>query len=145
MVASVVVQCLGMIFTESITLGPDMLVQMTEQVKLIREKMKATQDRQKSYADLRRRPDEWVGDKVLFRVSPMKGVVRFGACGKLSPRFIGPYDIVERIRKLAYRLALPNVMGKVHDVFHISQLKRYVAASSHVLDPEQLKLDESLT
>ena len=75
----------------------------------------------------------------------MKGVVRFGAHGKLSPRFIGPYDIVEKVGKLAYRLALPNALGKVHDVFHISQLKRYVAASSHVLDPEPLELDESLT
>ncbi|XP_057545924.1 uncharacterized protein LOC130824918 [Amaranthus tricolor] len=95
--------------------------------------MKAAQDIQKSYNDLRRWPDEFeAGDKVLLRVSPMKGVVRFGARRKLSPRFIGPYDIVEKVGKLAYRLALPNALGKVHDVFHISQLKRYVAASSHV-------------
>ncbi|XP_057529831.1 uncharacterized protein LOC130808371 [Amaranthus tricolor] len=89
---------------------------------------------------------EWqVGDKILLPVSPMKGVVRFGARGKLSPRFIGPYDIMEKVGKLAYRLALPNALVKVHDVFHISQLKRYVAASSHVLDSEALELDESLT
>ena len=80
-----------------------MLVQMTEQVMLIREKMKAAQDRQKSYADLRRRPDEFeAGDKYLLRVSSMKGVVRFGARGMLSPCFIGPYDIVEKVGKLAY-------------------------------------------
>ena len=102
-------------FTESITLGPDMLVQMTEQVKLIRKKMKAAQDRQKSYADLRHRPKEYVvGDKVLHGVSPMKGVVRLGARGKLSPRFISPYDILEKVGKLAYRLALPNALCKVH-------------------------------
>ena len=75
----------------------------------------------------------------------MKGVVRFGARGKLSPRFIGPYDIVEKVGKLAYRLALPNALGKVHDVFHISRLKCYVAASSHVLDPKPSDLDENLS
>ncbi|XP_057526497.1 uncharacterized protein LOC130805729 [Amaranthus tricolor] len=63
----------------------------------------------------------------------MKGVVRFGARGKLSPCFIGPYDIVEKVGKLANRLALPNALGKVHNVFHISQLKRYVAAFSHLV------------
>jgi hypothetical protein len=112
-------------FTESITLGLDMLVQMTEQVKLIREKMKAAQDRQKSYSDLHRRPDEYaVGDKVLLRVSSVTGMVRFGARGKLRPRFIGLYDIVEKIGKLAYRLAVPNALVKVHNVFNIFQLKR---------------------
>lgn len=75
----------------------------------------------------------------------MKGVVRIGARGKLSPRFIGPYDILEKAGKLAYRLALPNTLGKVHDVFHISQLKCYIAASSHVLDLEPLDLDENLS
>ncbi|XP_057538061.1 uncharacterized protein LOC130815589 [Amaranthus tricolor] len=91
--------------------------------------MKAAQDRQKSYANLRRRPNELeVGDKVLLCVSPMKGVVRFGARGKLSPRFLGPYDIVEKVRKLAYRLSLPNAL-----------------AFSHVLDLEALELDENLT
>ncbi|XP_057518505.1 uncharacterized protein LOC130799432 [Amaranthus tricolor] len=91
--------------------------------------MKAAQDRQKSYADLRRRPNEFeVGDKVLLCVSLMKEVVRFGARGKLSPCFIGPFDIVEKVGKLAYRLALPNAL-----------------AFSRVLDPEASELDESLT
>ena len=74
------------------TLGPDLLIQMTEHVKLIRARMKAAQDCKKSYADLKRHPEEFkVGDRVLLRVAPMHGVVRFGASGKLSPRFIGPY------------------------------------------------------
>ncbi|XP_057540626.1 uncharacterized protein LOC130818470 [Amaranthus tricolor] len=108
--------------------------------------MKAVEDRQKSYADLQHQPDEFEeADKVLLRVSPMKGVVRCGARGMLSPRFIGPYDILEKVGKLAYQLALPNALGKVHYVFHISQLKRYVVASSHVLNLEPLEHDESLT
>ena len=133
-------------FSESVTLGPAMLEEMADQVKMIRERLKAAQDRQKSYADLKRRPDEFaVGDFVLLRVSPMKVVMRFGKRGKLSPKFIGPYEITEKVGKVAYRLALPNELGKVHDVFHISQLKRYVPDKSHVLDPEPLDLDENLS
>ena len=115
-------------------------------VRLVRDHLKAAQDRQKSYADLKRRPEEFiVGERVLLRVSPMRGVVRFGARGKLSPRFIGPYEILERVGKVTYRLALPNSLEKVHDVFHVLQLKRYQAATSHVLDLEPLDLDTSLS
>ncbi|XP_057529736.1 uncharacterized protein LOC130808273 [Amaranthus tricolor] len=110
------------------------------------DRMKAAQDRQKSYANLKRCPEEFeVGEQVLLRVSLMLGVVRFGTCGKLSPRFIGPYEILERVGKLAYRLTLPNSLEKVHDVFHVSQLKRYLAAASHVLDLETVELDETLS
>ena len=133
-------------FTEAVTLGPELLFQMAEKVRLIRDRLKAAQDCQKSYADLKRQPDEFtVGEWVLLHVSPMRGVVRFGAYGKLSPRFIGPYEILERVGKVAYRLALPNSLEKVHDVLHVSQLKRYHAAASHVLDPEPLDLDTSLS
>ena len=86
-----------------------------------------------------------MGERLLLRVSPMHGVIRFGTRGKLSPRFIGPNEILERVGKVAYRLALPNSLEKVHDVFHVSQLKRYHAAASHVLDPEPLDLDTSLS
>ncbi|XP_057543885.1 uncharacterized protein LOC130823278 [Amaranthus tricolor] len=71
--------------------------------------------------------------------------MRFGKRGKLSPKFIGAYEVTEKVGKVAYRLALPNELGKVHDVFHISQLKRYVSDKSHVLDPEPLDLDENLS
>ncbi|XP_057522590.1 uncharacterized protein LOC130802599 [Amaranthus tricolor] len=71
--------------------------------------------------------------------------MRFGKRGKLSPKFIGPYEVTEKVGKVPYRLALPNELGKVHDVFHISQLKRYVPDKSHVLDPEPLDLDENLS
>jgi hypothetical protein len=73
---------------------------------------------------------------VLLRVSPMRGVVRFSTHGTLSPRFIGPYEILERVGKVAYWLAFPKSLEKAHDVFHVSRLKRYHAAGSHVLDPE---------
>ena len=86
-----------------------------------------------------------MGKRVLLRVSPMRRVVRFGARGKLSPRFIGPYEILKRVGQVAYRLALPNSLEKVHDVFHVSQLKRYHAAASHVLDPKPLELDTFLS
>ncbi|XP_057540678.1 uncharacterized protein LOC130818528 [Amaranthus tricolor] len=71
--------------------------------------------------------------------------MRFGKKGKLSPKFIGPYEVTEKVGKVAYRLALPNELGKVHDVFHISQLQRYIPDKSHVLDPEPLDLDENLS
>ncbi|XP_021752467.1 uncharacterized protein LOC110717973 [Chenopodium quinoa] len=114
-------------------------------VKKVRE-IQAAQDRQKSYADLKRREEEFeVGDKVLLKVSPMKGVMRFGKKEKLSPKYIGPHEILQRIGKVAYRLALPMELSKVHDVFHVSQLRRYIPDKSHVLQPETIELDQSLT
>ncbi|XP_042448934.1 uncharacterized protein LOC122033838 [Zingiber officinale] len=91
-------------------------------------------DRQKSYADRRRRLLEFsVGDHVFLRVSPTKGVKRFGLRGKLAPRYIGPFEILERIGAVAYRLALPPSLAGVHDVFHVSMLRRYVPDPTHVL------------
>ncbi|XP_057535206.1 uncharacterized protein LOC130813394 [Amaranthus tricolor] len=86
-----------------------------------------------------------VGDGLLLRVSPKRGVVRFGARGKLSPRFISPHEILERVDKMDYRLALPDSLEKVHDLFHVSQLKTYFATTSHVLDPEPLELHTNLS
>ncbi|XP_057519146.1 uncharacterized protein LOC130799886 [Amaranthus tricolor] len=129
----------------TVVVGPPLIQEMIEQFQLIRKRMKAAQDRQKSYADQRRRPLEFqVGDKVFLRVSPTRGVMRFGKKGKLSPRFIGPYEILERIGEVAYRLALPASIDRVHDVFHVSQLRQYIWDDSHVLQPEQLTLDDTL-
>ncbi|XP_031099729.1 uncharacterized protein LOC116003930 [Ipomoea triloba] len=129
-----------------VILGPEYLQDMTEKVKLIQERMKAAQDRQKSYADLRRQSVEFQeGDKVLLKISPTKGIMRFGKKGKLSPRYIGPYEVLERIGILAYRLALPAVLDRVHNVFHVSQLRKYVHDASHVLQPEVVTLDENLS
>lgn len=130
---------------DHVTLGPDYIQQVREEVNLIRKNMKAAQDRQKSYADPKRRDVEFaVGDRAFLRVSPMRGVFRFGQKGKLSPKYVGPYDVVERVGPSAYRLDLPAEVGDVHRVFHVSQLKRYVSHPSHVLQPERLKLQPTL-
>ena len=89
-------------------LGPDLVQETTERVKIIRQRLLTTQSRQKSYTDQRRRPLEFaVGDHVFLKVQPRRGVVRFGKKGKLSPRYIGPFEILQRIGEVAYRLALP--------------------------------------
>jgi hypothetical protein len=97
-------------------------------VRVIKERMSATQSRKKSDADNRRRPLEFeVGDCVFLKVSPMRSVMRFGKKGKLSPRFVGSFKITQRVGKLAYRIALPPDMVKTHDVFHVSMLRKYIA------------------
>ncbi|XP_074277151.1 uncharacterized protein LOC141600799 [Silene latifolia] len=104
---------------EAVVLGPQMVQDMIEQLHLIRQKMKAAQDRQKSYAYLHRRDIEFeVGDKVLLKVSPMHGVMRFGKREKLSQKFVGPYEILDRIGEVAYRIALPPALDRVYNVFH---------------------------
>jgi len=107
--------------------------------------MKAVQSCQKSYADRRRRPLEFqVGDQVFLRVSPTKGVVRFGKAGKLSPRYIGSYPVIQRIREVAYRLELPVELRRVHAVFHVSQLRKYISDPSHMIEPDPIQLQEDL-
>ncbi|CAL9002596.1 unnamed protein product, partial [Prunus brigantina] len=117
-----------------------------KQVEIIRERLKAAQDRQKSYADNRRKDLQFeVGDWVFLKLSPWKGVIRFGKRGKLSPRYIGPYEIVERVGPVAYRLALPSDMSRLHDVFHVSMLRKYIPDPSHVLEEQPIELAENLT
>jgi len=129
---------------EKVALGPDWVLRMTERVAEIWQQMLAAQSRHKSYADVRRRDLEFqVGDQVLLKVSPNKGVVRFGVKGKLSSRYIGPFPILERVGKLAYRLELPNSMRGVHNVFHVSMLRKYLRdPEQHMtLEPETIKED----
>ncbi|XP_070043988.1 uncharacterized protein, partial [Nicotiana tomentosiformis] len=104
------------------------------------------QSRQKSYADRKVRDLAFmVGERVLLRVSPMKGVMRFGKKGKLSPRFIGPFEILRRVGEVAYKLALtPNLAG-VHPVFHVSMLRKYHSDPTHVLDFSSVQLDKDLS
>ena len=118
----------------------------TEAVQLIRQRLETAQSRQKSYADKRRRPLEFqVGDAVFLKVAPLKGVMRFGKKGKLSPRYVGPFEIIERIGKVAYRLALSPELSSVHNVFHVSMLKKYVSDPSHVITQEPIEVHEDLT
>ncbi|KAK4381244.1 hypothetical protein Sango_0350100 [Sesamum angolense] len=86
-----------------------------------------------------------VGDKVFLKVSPWKGILRFGKQGKLSSRYIGPYEIIERIGPLAYRLALPAKLSQIHDVFHVSMLRRYRSNPSHVIREPEVEISEELT
>ncbi|WVZ58381.1 hypothetical protein U9M48_008660 [Paspalum notatum var. saurae] len=110
---------------ERVTFGPDLVTQAEEQVKLIHSNLKRAQSRQKSYSDKRRRPLVFeVGDHVYLRVSPMKGIHRFGVKGKLAPRHIGPFKITEQCGPVAYRIEVPPHLAAVHDVFHVSQLKK---------------------
>ena len=131
---------------ESSITGPDMIRYASEKVSLIRQRLLAAQNRQKSYADVRRRPLEFeVGDHVFLKVMPKRGVVRFGKLGKLSPRFIRPFEILERIGTVAYRLALPPSMTGVHEVFHVSMLRKYTPDPAHVVDWGQIEIDTNGT
>ncbi|XP_052878226.1 uncharacterized protein LOC108466422 [Gossypium arboreum] len=115
-------------------LGPELVVDTEDKIKLIRDRLKEASDRQKSYANLQRREIEYaVGDLVFLKVSPWKKVLRFGQKGKLSPRFIGPYRVVRRIGPVAYQLKLPSELSQIHDVFHVSMLRRYRSDLSHVV------------
>ena len=108
--------------------------------------MEIAQSRQKNYADKRRRPLEFeVGDLVFLKVALMKGVMRFGKKGKLSPRYIGPFEIVEHIGKVAYKFSLPSELASVHNVFHVSMLKKYISDPSHVIQHETIQVHEDLS
>ncbi|KAL9267539.1 Transposon Ty3-G Gag-Pol polyprotein-like protein [Drosera capensis] len=128
-----------------LVVGPELAQETADKVKLIQTQMKAAQDRKKIHVDVRRRPLEFiVGDHVFLKFSPTKGVMRFGKKGKLSPRYIGPFEILERIGEVAYRLALPVGLAGIHNVFHISMLRKYEPDSKHVIQHEQVGLNEDL-
>ena len=115
-------------------IGPELVKETEEEVQIIQQRLKAACDRQRSYANLKRKDIEYeVGDRVFLKVSPWKKILRFGRKGKLSPRFIGPYEILERVGPVAYRLALPLDLAKLHDVFHVFMLCRYHSDPSHIL------------
>ena len=101
--------------------GPNVIKESEENVKLIRDRLKVAQSRQKSYADSKRKEVVYeIGDRAYLRVSPLLGVKRFGVKGKLAPRFVGPYRVLERMGEVAYKLELPEGQSGVHDVFHVS-------------------------
>ena len=126
---------------ESSITGPDMIRDTSEKVSLIQQLLLTAQSWQKSYTDVRRRPLEFkVGDYVFLKVMPKRGVVRFGKREKLSPRFIGPFEILERVGTVAYGLALPPSMSGVHEVFHVSMLRRYTPDPAHVVDWREIEV-----
>ncbi|GJR88193.1 putative reverse transcriptase domain-containing protein [Tanacetum coccineum] len=125
--------------------GPELIQETTEKIVLIKQRMQAAQDRQKSYADRKRKPMEFeVGDRVMLKVSPWKGVVRFGKRGKLNPRYVGPFKVLAKVGKVAYRLELPQELSRVHHTFHVSNLKKCYADEPLVMPLEGIHVDDKL-
>ncbi|KAM0017120.1 putative nucleotidyltransferase, Ribonuclease H [Helianthus debilis subsp. tardiflorus] len=125
--------------------GPEIVQETTDKIIQVKERLKTARDRQKSYADNRRKPLEFqVGDKVLLKVSPWKGVVRFIKRGKLNPRYIRPFEIIRRIGPVAYQLRLPEEMAGIHDVFHVSNLKKCLADESLIVPLKDIEVNEQL-
>ncbi|GJS42359.1 reverse transcriptase domain-containing protein [Tanacetum coccineum] len=130
---------------DSKLIGPELVQETTDKVVVIRDRLKAARDRQKSYTDNRRKPLEFqVGDHVMLKVSPWKGVVRFGKKGKLALRFVGPFEILKRIGPVAYRLRLLEELSSVHDTFHVSNLKKCLADANLHMPLDEIKVDKTL-
>nr|GFC76967.1 reverse transcriptase domain-containing protein [Tanacetum cinerariifolium] len=107
-------------------IGPEIIQETTEKIVEIKKRLQAAHDRQKSYADVRRKPLEFqFDDKVMLKVSPWKGVVRFGKRGKLNPRYIGPFKLLAKVGTIAYRLELPQQLSRAHSTFHVCNLKKF--------------------
>ncbi|KAI3815873.1 hypothetical protein L1987_15556 [Smallanthus sonchifolius] len=125
--------------------GPELIQETTDKISLIRDNIRVARSRQKSYADKRRKPLEFqVGDMVLLKVSPWKGVVRFGKKGKLAPRYVGPFKILERVGKVAYKLDLPSELSNVHPTFHVSNLKKCLADENLHIPLDEVRIDEKM-
>ncbi|GKA32318.1 putative reverse transcriptase domain-containing protein [Tanacetum coccineum] len=125
--------------------GPELIQETTEKIVLIKQRIQAAQNRQKSYADLKRKSMEFeVGDRLMLKVSPWKGVVRFGKQGKLNPRYVGPFKVLAKVGKVAYRLELPEELSRVHHTFHVSNLKKCYADETLVMPLEGIHVDDKL-
>ncbi|XP_022869901.1 uncharacterized protein LOC111389241 [Olea europaea var. sylvestris] len=112
----------------------------------IRMRIKIAQDRQKSYANKRRKELEFeVREKVFLKVAPTKGILQFGKKGKLKPRFIGPFEVLEKVGNVANHLAMPLELSAMHDVFHIFMLRKYIYNPSHVVNDQSLDVQSDMT
>nr|GEZ76802.1 putative reverse transcriptase domain-containing protein [Tanacetum cinerariifolium] len=125
--------------------GLELIQETTENIILIKQRIQAAQDRQKRYANLKRKPMEFkVGDRVMLKVSPWKGVVRFGKRGKLNTRYVRPFKVLAKVGKVAYRLELPQELSRVHHTFHVSNLKKCYADEPLVMPLERIHVDDRL-
>ncbi|GKE43908.1 putative reverse transcriptase domain-containing protein [Tanacetum coccineum] len=125
--------------------GPELIQETMEKIVLIKQRMQAAQDQQKSYADRKQKPMEFeVGDMVILKVSPWKGVVRFDKWGKLNPRYVRPFKVLAKVRKVAYKLELPQELSRVHHTFHVSNLKKCYADEPLVMPLERIHVDDKL-
>ncbi|GKC39906.1 putative reverse transcriptase domain-containing protein [Tanacetum coccineum] len=125
--------------------GPELIHETTEKIVQIKQRIQAARDRQKSYADVRRKPLEFqVGDRVMLKVSPWKGVVRFGKRGKLNPRYIGPFKVLAKVGTVAYRLELPQQLSRVHSTFHVSNLKKCLSDEPLAVPLDEIHIDDKL-
>ena len=132
--------------SERSIIGPEIVDQTSRQIENIRQKLITAQSRQKSYADRRRRPLEFeIGDHVFLKVSPVTGVGRSIKVRKLNPKYLGPFEILAKVGPVAYRLALPPNLAQIHDVFHVSQLKKYQPDPSHIIEYENVALQDNLS
>ncbi|GKB17283.1 hypothetical protein Tco_0851206, partial [Tanacetum coccineum] len=130
---------------EGSLIGPELVQETSDKVVIIKEKLKATRDHQKSYANNRHKPLEFeVGDRVMLKVSPWKGVVFFGKKGKLAPWYVWPFEIIVRIGPVAYRLRLSKELSSVHDMFHVSNLMKCLADASLHVPLDEIKVDKTL-
>jgi hypothetical protein len=126
--------------------GPDILQEVKKQVRMVRENLRVAQSRQKSYVGHRRRELIFeVGDFMYLKVSPMRGLHHFKVQGKLAPRFIGPFKILKKRGEVAYQLELPPQLSDVHDVFHVSQLKKCLCVPEEQLPMEDLDAKEDIS
>jgi hypothetical protein len=126
--------------------GPDLVTKAENKVKIIQANLKSTLSRQKSYADERRKPLKFqIGDFVYLRVSPTKGVQRFGIKGKLAPRYVGPFEILKVCGPVAYRIHLLSQLAAIHDVFHISQLKKCIKVPTEIVESQAIEIEPDLS
>ncbi|GJZ43271.1 reverse transcriptase domain-containing protein [Tanacetum coccineum] len=126
-------------------MGPEIIYETTEKIVKIRQRLQAAKDRQISYANVRRKPFEFqVGDRVMLKVSPRKGVIRFGKRGKLNPLYIGPFKTLERIGLVAYKLELPEELSNIHNTFYVFNLKKCLSDEFLIIPMKELQLDDKL-
>ncbi|GKF54934.1 hypothetical protein Tco_0165274 [Tanacetum coccineum] len=128
-----------------IVTGPEIIHETTKKIIQIKSRIQAVCDRQKSYVDIRRKPlESQVEDKVMLKVSPWKGVIRFGKRGKLNPRYIGPFKIITKVGTVAYRLELPEQLSRVHSTFHVLNLKKCISDETLAIPLDEIQVDDKL-